>query len=142
MNFASIRRRLRNLSWRPRRSNGRLRLGSRGERVAARLLKRQHHRVIARNYRCPVGEIDLITADGETIVFVEVKTRSSDEAADLLDAARPGKWLRVERAARYFVMQRSVADRPCRFDLVTVLWPPRGSPQIEHFPDAFRPSRS
>ena len=142
MNFASIRKRLPNLSWRLRRSDGRQRLGSRGERAAARLLKRRHHRIIARNYRCPVGEIDLITADGDTIVFVEVKTRSSDEAADLSDAVRPGKWSRVERAARYFVMQRSAADRPCRFDLVTVLWPQRGSPQIEHFPDAFQPPRS
>ena len=141
MNFAFIRKRLPNLSWPLRRPDGHLRLGARGERAAARHLKRRRHRIIARNYRCPVGEIDLISIHGDTVVFVEVKTRSSDEAEDPLDAVRPGKWARVERAARYFRTHKLTADHPCRFDLVTVVWPPRGSPIIEHFEDAFQPRR-
>ena len=139
MNFAFIRKRLPNPS--SRRSDEHLRLGARGERAAARHLKRRHHRIIARNYRCPVGEIDLISIHEDTVVFVEVKTRSSDEAEDPVDAVRPGKWARVERAARYFIAHKLTADYPCRFDLVTVVWPPRGSPVVEHFEDAFQPRR-
>ena len=141
MNFASITKRLLNLSWRLRRSRHHLRLGARGERLAARYLKRRHHRIIARNFRCPVGEIDLVSLHGDTLVFVEVKTRSTEEAEDLRDAVRRGKWARVERAARYFLMHRLAANRPCRFDLVTVVWPPQGRPQVEHFEDAFQPRR-
>lgn len=137
MNFAFIRR-LPNPSWLPRRSDEHLRLGARGERAAARYLKRRHHRIIARNYRCPVGEIDLISIHEDTVVFVEVKTRSSDEAEDPVEAVRPGKWARVERAARYFVAHELKADHPYRFDLVTVVWPPRGKPIVEQFEDAFQ----
>jgi len=109
--------------------------------VAARHLKRHGYRVIGRNYRCPVGEIDLICTDGDTIVFVEVKTRSDDTYGDPGEAARPAKWRRVERSARYFLMQHSAADPPCRFDLITVVWPTRGSPRLEHTVDAFQPRR-
>ncbi len=142
MNFASIRERLRKLSWPVPRRDPRLLLGLRGERTAARYLRRHHHRILVHNYHCVAGEIDLICSDGDTIVFVEVKTRSSDVAEDPLEAMRKTQWRRIENAARYFLLQRSVQDRPCRFDLVTVVWPPRGSPRIEHFVDAFQPRRS
>ena len=141
MNFAFITRRLPHLKWRSRRSDRRLYLGSRGERAAARHLRKRGYRIITRNYRCPVGEIDLISTDGDTVVFVEVKTRSSDEAEDPVDTVRPAKWARVERAARYFLMQRARGDYPCRFDVIVVVWPPRGSPRFEHFEDAYQPRR-
>ncbi len=139
MNFGSIARKMRNLPWPGRRDDGARSLGLRGERAAARHLKRGHHRIIARNYRAPVGEIDLITTEGDTIVFVEVKTRTSEEAEDSAEAVRLHQWVQIERAARYFLMERNAGSRPCRFDLVTVVWPPRGSPQIEHFKDVHRP---
>jgi putative endonuclease len=115
-------------------------LGRRGERAAARYLSRQHYHILIRNYRCVAGEIDLICSEGDTIVFVEVKARTSDEAQDPQEAPRKSQWRRIESAARYFLMQRGAEDRPCRFDLVTVVWPPRGSPQIEHFEDAYQPA--
>ncbi len=139
VNFGFITRNLPSLRWRRQPFEERRLLGIRGERAAVRYLKRQHHRIIARNYRCPLGEFDVITSDGDTIVFVEVKTRSSDEAADLHEAVRPGKWRRVLRTARYYLAERPTVDRPCRFDLVTVMWPRHGPPRIEHFVDAFQP---
>ncbi len=139
MNFASIKRRLGRLRWPFRRSDGNLLLGSRGERAATRYLKRRHHKIIARNYRCGAGEIDLISADGDTIVFVEVKTRLSCDAQDPQEAIRPAKWKRVERAARYYLMRHSAVDHPCRFDFVTVVWAPHGGPMIEHFENAYQP---
>ena len=142
MNFAFIRRRLRSPSWPAPRRDRRHGLGRRGERTAARYLRRKHHHILVRNYRCAAGEIDLISADGDTLVFVEVKTRSSDTAEDPQETFRRAQWKRVERAARFFLMERSAQDNPCRFDLVTVVWPPRGSPQIEHFEDVFQPRRA
>jgi len=107
--------------------------------VAARYLKRRRYRVLARNYRCSAGEIDLILADRDTLVFVEVKTRSSDQAQEPHEALRPAQQRRIEQAARCFLMERSAQNRPCRFDVVTVLLKDGGSPRVEHFEDAFRP---
>ena len=139
MNFASIKRRLSRLRWPFRRSNGNLLLGLRGERAATRYLKRRHHKIIARNYCCSAGEIDVISADGDTIVFVEVKSRSSSDAQDPQETIGRAKWTRVERAARYYLMRHSVVDHPCRFDFVTVVWAPHGGPMIEHFENAYQP---
>lgn len=138
MNFVFITRRLRWPSWLSRRPDRDLALGRRGERAAARYLERFDHRVLERNYRCAVGEVDLISVESDTLVFVEVKTRSSDRAADPLETVRPAKWARVERAARWFVMERSAEHMPCRFDLVTIVWPPRGTPRIEHIENAYQ----
>ncbi|MBU0716794.1 MAG: YraN family protein, partial [Planctomycetes bacterium] len=137
--LAFIRRRLPILNLWSRLSNRSHRLGRQGERAATRFLRRRNHRIIIRNYRCSVGEIDIISADGDTIVFVEVKTRSSDEREDLWEAARPRKWFRVERAARNFLQQSSGMGHPCRFDLITVVCPARGPLRIEHVEDAYQP---
>lgn len=139
MSFALIKRGLRSLSWRPRRSSPHLLLGSRGERAAARYLKRHGYRILARNFRCAVGEIDLICAPRGFIVFVEVKTRTSATDGDLLEACRTMQWRRIERAAEVFLSRLPERNQPCRFDLVTVVWPARGAPVLEHFEDVHHP---
>lgn len=141
MNFASVRRRLRNLSWPFRRSDGDARqvLGSRGERAAARFLRRRRHRIIARNYDCPSGEIDLITTQGETIVFIEVKARSDEQGKDADQTVGRVQRERIVRAAQYFLRRAQSESRPSRFDVVTVYFPSDGKPKIEHFENAFQP---
>lgn len=141
MDFAFIRKSLRRLSWSAPRRDPKHRLGRRGERAAAKYLKRHRYRVLLRNYRCPAGEIDLICSQGDTLVFVEVKTRSHDEAQDPQEGFRKVQWRRVENAARFFLMRGPLQARPARFDLVTVVWPPGGEPTIEHFEDVFQPRR-
>jgi len=115
-------------------------LGARGERRAARFLKRQGYRVLARNYRCVSGEIDLICARKELLVFVEVKTRSSDESADPRDAVQPDQWRRIEHAAGYFLRVAPSHDRPYRFDLVAIVQQGRRPIRIEHIENAYQPS--
>ena len=139
MNFASIVRRLLSPNSRPRPSNDRTRLGARGETVAARYLRRCGHRIINRNYRCALGEIDLITTDGDTIVFVEVKTRSDDTHADPQESIGAAKRSRLERAAKHFLTSHRTGDFSCRFDVVSIVWRPGESPKIDHLPDAFEP---
>jgi len=142
VSFEFIKRVLRSLPWPSPPHDPRLRLGRRGERWAARTLKRQRHRILARNFRCRAGEIDLITLFDETLVFVEVKSRSSDDRADPAEAVNRDKWERIGRAARVYLMTHRTANRSCRFDLITIVWPPQGRPRVEHYEDAYQPKWS
>ncbi len=131
--------------WRPSKSRAnrsltpRCREGARGERIAARTLKRAGHRIVTRNYQCPAGEIDLITVDGETVVFVEVKTRSSSEAAYPEASVNLRKQRQLLRVAKMYLAAKAAQDRPCRFDVVSVVLNERGKPSVEHFVNAFEP---
>ena len=111
-------------------------LGSRGERLAARYLRRLGIRAILRGYRCPpFGEIDLIARDGQTLVFVEVKTRTEGNPAE---AVTPEKQRRLTRAAEVFLDRHHLRDVPCRFDVVAIRWPDgRGEPEVRHYRNAF-----
>lgn len=115
-------------------------LGSRGERLAVRYLKRQGYRILKSNYVCPLGEIDIIAADGDMLVFVEVKTRRSDVAADPENAVNFHKRRQVTRAAKHFLGRLPNANLASRFDIVSVVIPEKGEPAIEHFMDAFAPT--
>lgn len=87
-----------------------------------------------------MGELDLVTRDGETIVFVEVKARRDQNSQDPLETVTPVKWSRVERAARQFVSQHRLEESPCRFDLVTIVWN-EATPTVEHTESAYEPRR-
>ena len=116
-------------------------LGRRGERLAARFLRRRRYRILARNYRCHAGEIDLIASQDAMIVFVEVKTRQPNECPEDQLPVRHEQRGRIGRAARYFMTHPAAADRPYRFDVISVNFSSRGKPQIEHHEDAFAPFR-
>jgi putative endonuclease len=112
-------------------------LGTRGEAVAARHLRRDGLRILLRGHRVRHGELDLIARDGDTLVFVEVKTRRRGDPAE---AVTPLKQRRVCRAALRFVRYHGLDQIGvrCRFDVVTVVWPDdRGRPLVEHHRDAF-----
>ena len=112
-------------------------LGERGERAAAAFLRKRGMRILVRNYRVPGGEIDLIARDGETLVFVEVKTRRAGSPAEAVDR---DKQRRISRAAIGFLKKHGMLDRnvPSRFDVVAVVWPDGAkAPVIEHMPNAF-----
>ena len=114
-------------------------LGRTGEKQAQRFLRRLGYRIVSRNYRCAVGEIDLIALDDDVLVFVEVKTRASREHGDPQDAVNPAKQRQLVRCARFFLHQTKSDDRACRFDVIGVTLGEDGKPEIEHFIDAFVP---
>lgn len=114
-------------------------LGRAGEKEAARYLRRRGYRIVTRNYRCPLGEIDLVALDGRMIVFVEVKTRSDRDHADPQDAVNLAKQQRLVRAGAFFLRQTRSADRHYRFDVIAITRSPEGGMSIEHFPNAFSP---
>jgi len=111
--------------------------GRSGEKEASRFLRRKGHRIIARNYDCPAGEVDLITTDGPTIVFVEVKSRTDESSKDADHIVTSIQRERLIRAAQYFTRRADPLNRPIRFDVVTVYFSPKGAVLLEHFENAF-----
>jgi putative endonuclease len=107
--------------------------GKYGEWLAARYLKKGGYTILKRNYKNPVGEIDIIAMDGETVVFVEVKTRTSDEFGEPCEAIDYKKRKKLIDTALYYLKKHG-GTPAARFDLVGVsLWAAgRG---VEHIKD-------
>ena len=118
----------------------RARLGRWGEKRSERFLKGKGYRTLTRNFSCQTGELDLVMVDPEgAIVFVEVKTRSSERFASTEAIITSAKKRRVRRAARYFLLCHGIGERVCRFDVVIVVLDDSGPPEIRHYEDAFTP---
>ena len=118
--------------------NRKLKLGKMGERLAVRHLKKNGYKIVHRNWKCPLGEIDVIARADDKLCFVEVKTRCGDLFGGALEAVTPVKQAQIVRAALGFLMQHKLPVRDCRFDVVAVQFDPNGkNPVCELVPDAF-----
>jgi putative endonuclease len=117
-------------------SDARSVLGADGERVAEEFLRRRRYTIVERNYRCRAGEVDLVALDGDTVVFVEVKTRRGEGFGSPLEAVDPRKQRQVCRAAQQFLAEKRLQDRVARFDVVGVWWE-NGRPMCELVRGAF-----
>jgi putative endonuclease len=126
--------------WLARRFFAKKSLGQRGEAAAARYLKRIGYRILARHVDLPLGELDIIAVDGRTIVFVEVKTRTSDGAGRPAEAIDSRKEQRMTQAALAYLKRNGLLRHAARFDVVAVNWPKSSRrPLIEHYQNAFSP---
>lgn len=115
--------------------------GDIGEREAARYLKQKRYRIVCRQVRNLGGEIDLVAMDGETVVFVEVKTRRGAEQGAPFEAVNSDKQRRMTRAALVFLKQSRWLERRIRFDVISIVWPVGElKPDIRHFEHAFEPA--
>ena len=111
-------------------------LGKLGEELAVRELERLGYAVLARRYRTPAGEIDIVADDHGTLVFVEVKARADGEFGTALEAVTPWKRRQLVRMARDYLARAGRVDRPCRFDVVAVMFAD-AAPVLEVVPHAF-----
>jgi len=115
-------------------------LGARGERVAAKYLRRRGYHLIHRQAKNLYGEIDIIAVDSQTVVFVEVKTRSSHAAGHPADAVTLDKQRRLTRIALAYLRYNDLLENSARFDVIAVTWPPgKRKPDIVHYRNAFEP---
>jgi len=115
----------------------RQRWGAIGEALAAAFLEARGHVVVARNYRCPRGEIDLVTRDGRVLVFCEVRTRRSAVAGPALESVTRLKQVRILRVARHYLAEHPGRAMTLRFDVVGIDM--RGpTVRVAHVVDAFR----
>lgn len=108
-----------------------------GEAAAEDLLRNKGMQTLDRNWRCRLGELDLIALDGSCLVFVEVKARSSARFADPAAAVNARKQARLRRLAEVYLAARRPVFEECRFDVVTVLADGSGRLSVTHIPAAF-----
>ncbi|MGV1008166.1 MAG: YraN family protein [Dermatophilaceae bacterium] len=107
-------------------------VGEYGERMAERYLRDRGLHILARNWRCPLGEIDLVARDGGVLVVCEVKTRRGSALATPLDAVTPRKLARLRRLAAAWLEQQDGGFSGVRVDVVAVVRPRSGPCQVEH----------
>jgi putative endonuclease len=112
--------------------------GTRSERAAARHLRRLGCRVVARNWSCPQGEIDLVAVEGRTVVFVEVRSTEGADVERPAASVDHEKQSRLTRAALAFLQEHRLLGQAARFDVLALSWPPgRREPVIVHYRQAF-----
>ncbi|WFB07168.1 YraN family protein [Streptomyces sp. LX-29] len=117
----------------PGRDAARRALGRYGEDLAARRLTEAGMTVLARNWRCREGELDIVAREGDTLVVCEVKTRRSHGYEHPMEALTHGKRERLRRLAECWLQRRGGAPPDgVRIDLVGVVLPDRGAPVVEH----------
>ena len=126
-------------------------LGLHGEKLAAAHLLKNGYRLVVANFKVPVGrnskdvsvtgEIDIIALDGETLCFIEVKTRRSDEFTPVITAVDLRKQRQITRTAKVYRRIFAIRDMEWRYDVVTVLMPKHAEPTIEHFKNFWTESK-
>ena len=107
-------------------------LGRAGEVKAAEFIKSKGYKIIKTNYKTALGEIDIIALDGDVLVFIEVKTRSSDEYGAPSEAVNIKKQEKYYKTATYYLQREKKLNSPCRFDVIEI-----ENGQINHIIDAF-----
>ena len=114
-------------------------LGRRGEDVAVGVLERAGLVVLARNWRCAEGELDIVATDRDsTVVFCEVKTRSGEGFGSPFEAVTRAKRRKLRRLAVLWLTANPVKVFPAlRFDVIGVLWRPGAAPEVDHRVEAF-----
>jgi putative endonuclease len=111
-------------------------LGSLGEDAALGVYARRGYRVVARNWRCRLGELDLVLARGDTLVVCEVKTRRGSAFGGGFEAVTRRKRTKVRTVTEAFLLVSGAKPRAIRFDVASVCLGP-GGPEVELFEDAF-----
>ena len=113
-------------------------LGKSGEDAAAAWLVAKGMQILERNFRCKIGELDIIGEMDGMLVFVEVRGRSSDRWGIAAESVDFRKRRKIRQLASYYMLQRGRAKDMCRFDVVSLSYGPSGRTEgIEWFPDAF-----
>jgi putative endonuclease len=110
--------------------------GHEGEQLAVRHLKRLGYQIVCRNYRCPLGEIDIIARQRNVLVFVEVKSRTTATFGSPKLAITPAKQHKLSQVAWYYLLEHNLTETSARFDVVTISGMP-GSPHFEVIENAF-----
>lgn len=112
-------------------------LGRQGEDLAARFLEDAGYRIVARNWRCRQGEIDIIARNADTLIFVEVKSRSTLAFGHPFEAITTAKLVRLRGLAALWCAEHRPRAERIRLDAIAVIVPRTGSPAIEHLLGVF-----
>ncbi len=113
-------------------------LGERGERLAVKTLKREGYTILGKNLQLGRYEVDILAQEGDTVVFVEVKSRRSDDLAAPEANVSYKKQQHLSRAARWYLKDHEDPDLYYRFDVLGIVFPERGKPEVTIFRNAFQ----
>ncbi|WP_348748763.1 YraN family protein [Pseudomonas rhodesiae] len=120
------------------RERSRAQSGKDAELQALNYLQQQGLRLLAQNWLCKRGELDLVMLDGDTVVFVEVRYRKHAQWGGALASIDERKRHKLILAAQFFLQkEHSWADSPCRFDVVAIESTPSGNTDLNWLPNAF-----
>jgi putative endonuclease len=108
--------------------------GAKGEDFVCKKLKQRGFRILERNVREKFAEIDIVAEDGDTVCFIEVRTRQNSRLGHPAETITYHKQKSIRRAAEAFLARRNVASRPIRFDVATIVW---DEMEFQYFEDAF-----
>lgn len=111
--------------------------GDKGEDIAAEFLSAKGFSIIERNFRYGHGEIDIVAKEGETLVFVEVKTRTNLEFGDPIISITKGKQKQIKKIAEAYLFDKEIKDTDCRIDVIGILLLKGEKPDINHIENAF-----
>jgi putative endonuclease len=111
-------------------------LGKKGEELALGFLKRSGYRIIEKNYICRIGEMDIIAKEKDTLVFIEVKTRTSRMFGPPQLAVNPSKQRQLSKVALNYLKEKQLEDVKARFDVMAIVLEQKGE-EIELIKDAF-----
>ncbi len=112
-----------------------MKLGEKGEGVAVKYLRKKGYKIIVQNFKTSIGEIDIIARDGDTLAFIEVKTRESIEFGQPFEAVNRFKKRKIVNVATLYLKKLKNIP-PCRFDVVSIYYA-NGKPEVDLITDAF-----
>jgi len=119
-----------------------IQFGRRGEDAAVSFLEKHGYKILERNFRNRLGEIDIIARDGRTICFIEVKARSTRDRGSPLEAITPLKQHKLSQMALFYLKQKSLTNAPARFDVISIQLDPQGHQAVSLLKNAFDLSRT
>lgn len=102
-------------------------LGQRGEEIATTYLQRQGYLILARNWRCSAGELDIVAREGETLAFVEVRARRGNRFGTAEESITPAKQAKLVELAQIYLQEKGTTDQDWRIDVVAVDLDQRGN---------------
>lgn len=116
--------------------SSKIKTGKEGEIIAAAFLKKNGYRIIGKNFRCAIGEIDIIAQEKDELVFIEVKTRTSRELGFPEQAVGIKKQKKMSQLALWYLQKKNIKDTASRFDVLAITILPAGN-EIKLIKNAF-----
>jgi len=111
-------------------------LGKTGEEAAVSFLKDNGYKILARNYKTKIGEIDIVAKDKDTFAFIEVKTRHSDRFGEPFESVVKSKQRQISKAALVFLKENNLLEKKARFDVVSIIYA-QDTPELNLIKNAF-----
>jgi putative endonuclease len=112
-------------------------LGRSGEDIALQYLKKKKYTIAEKGFRFLRGEIDIIALEGDTLVFIEVKTRKSVDFGQPEESITPAKRRQLRRVAQGYLLRKNIQDVECRFDVLSITYDEEKGYTVNHIKDAF-----